>query len=157
MARVLVVDDERAIRELLTFVLTGEGYEVLTLSDGTAVLDVLADSAEPCVVLLDLMMPRTDGWAVCRALREQPHVLARHQIALMSAALLSGEEPPAPAAALLRKPFELDQVVELVAGLVARAASLCAETACAGIVPLGTRAATRVLGASAATPRPVGG
>lgn len=118
MPRVLVVDDDRAIRELLTFALECEGYEVRTLSDGAEVEALLAEMSEPCVVLMDLMMPHVDGWEVCRRLEAHGDALLnRHRIVLMTACLLTDEERPNAARALLRKPFELEAVYRLIASL----------------------------------------
>lgn len=117
MPHVLVVDDDRAIRELLRFALECEGYDVTTLSDGADVVATLAAMSEPCVVLMDLMMPRTDGWTVCAALAHADAILARHALVVMTAGFLEGDTCPTPARALLRKPFELDRVFALVASL----------------------------------------
>lgn len=117
MPRVLVVDDDRAIRELLTFALEGEGYDVRTLSDGTEVVALLEAMREPCVVLMDLMMPRVDGWEVCRRLAVRGDLLERHHVILMTACMLREDERPTVAHTLLRKPFELAAVYRLIASL----------------------------------------
>lgn len=117
MPRVLVVDDDRAIRELLTFALEGEGYDVRTLGDGAEVVTVLEALREPCVVLMDLMMPRVDGWEVCRRLEARADLLGRHRVVLMTACMLREDERPPAAHTLLRKPFELAAVYRLVASL----------------------------------------
>ncbi len=58
----LVVDDDRDIRDVLTDALEAEGYRVVTAADGQEALDWLRSGVErPCVILLDLMMPRLDG------------------------------------------------------------------------------------------------
>ena len=58
----LVVDDDRDIRDVLTDALEAEGYRVVTAADGIEALDWLrAEVARPCIILLDLMMPRMDG------------------------------------------------------------------------------------------------
>jgi len=67
-ARVLVVDDEENLRNILVFQLRGEGYEVRGLGRGDEALPA-ALGWKPEIVLLDLMMPGMDGFAVCRALR----------------------------------------------------------------------------------------
>ena len=59
---VLVVDDEPAIRQMFEDILTSEGSDVVSATDGRAALDLLNDGARPCVILLDLMMPRMNGW-----------------------------------------------------------------------------------------------
>jgi CheY-like chemotaxis protein len=127
MSRVLVVDDDRPIREMLRFALESEGYDVLTLSDGTRVVETLAALTEPCVVLMDLMMPHMDGWAVCAMLERADPLLARHPLVVMSAGLLDGDSYPAPARVLLRKPFDLNHLLRLIASLtLATAAGACA-------------------------------
>ena len=64
---ILVVDDETDIRDLLVFNLKREGYETVEASDGVSALD-LARSRCPSLILLDVMLPRMDGLAVCREL-----------------------------------------------------------------------------------------
>lgn len=74
MAEILVVDDERTIREGLKTVLSGEGFEVRAARDGD---DALAKIAErkPDLVLLDVMMPRLNGFRVCEAIRREDNLL----------------------------------------------------------------------------------
>ncbi|MDA0647246.1 response regulator, partial [Nonomuraea ferruginea] len=67
-ARLLVVDDEPALREALQSSLEFEGYKVTTADDGQEALDELAGSPYDAV-LLDVMMPRLDGLTACRRLR----------------------------------------------------------------------------------------
>ena len=73
--RVLVVEDEPDIRDLLTFHLEREGYQVVTCRSG---LDALrqATAGAPDLVLLDLMLPEMDGLEVCRRLRQEPRTAA---------------------------------------------------------------------------------
>jgi CheY-like chemotaxis protein len=68
--RILVVDDVRENVRLLEAVLEAHGYEVVSATEGQAALE-LAVSAEPDLVLLDVLMPQPDGYTVCRRLREQ--------------------------------------------------------------------------------------
>ncbi|MFP4020244.1 MAG: response regulator [Halanaerobium sp.] len=67
MAKILVVEDEKNIRELIKFNLENAGYEVVTAADGRVALDEL--SAEIDLVVLDLMLPEVDGMEVCRQMR----------------------------------------------------------------------------------------
>lgn len=69
--KVLVVDDEEPILELLRYNLEKNGYEVKTATDGFEALEI-AGKFTPDVVLLDVMMPRMDGVETCRRLRENP-------------------------------------------------------------------------------------
>jgi len=119
MLRVLVVDDDRGIRELLRLVLEGEGYAVTTFADGRGVVERLAGLAEPCVVLMDLSMPYQTGWDVCAALAQAPAALGNYQVVILTGESLSAADCPVPARCLLSKPFDLNQVCVLVASLFA--------------------------------------
>jgi DNA-binding response OmpR family regulator len=68
--RILIVEDEPALLRGLTDTFAGLGYEVLTASNGAAGLD-LALTQSPDLVLLDIMLPRVNGYEVCRAIRER--------------------------------------------------------------------------------------
>lgn len=68
--RVLVVDDDAALAEMLGIVLRGEGFDPVFCGDGNSALDAFR-SAKPDVVLLDLMLPGLDGIDVCRAIRAE--------------------------------------------------------------------------------------
>lgn len=116
--QVLVVDDDRAIREMIQVALETEGYSVTALPDGRRVAETLLSMREPCVVLLDLMMPRMSGWDVCGVLASDPR-FARHTVVVMTAGVLTGNRCPAPARTFLPKPFSLDQLYTLVASLQA--------------------------------------
>ena len=68
MERILIIEDELPMRTVLHDVLAGEGYRVLTASDGESGLQRAMDE-KPDLVLLDIMMPKLDGYAVCAELR----------------------------------------------------------------------------------------
>lgn len=67
-ARILVVDDEESIRELVTAALTFARFDVVTASDGVAALNAVS-LEQPDLIILDVTMPGFDGWEVCRRLR----------------------------------------------------------------------------------------
>jgi len=73
MTRLLVVDDDSHIRELVGHFMRLEGWEVLEAADGLHALDVLAD-VKVDLVILDIMMPGMDGWELCGELRKQSDV-----------------------------------------------------------------------------------
>jgi two-component system, OmpR family, response regulator len=108
--RVLVVDDEPAIRELLFLTLRFEGWDVRTAEDGAAAVSTARDF-RPDAVLLDVMLPDMDGFEVARRLRaETPRlpvvfVTARDAAADRAAGLAAGGDD------YLTKPFGLDDVV----------------------------------------------
>ncbi|MBR7165299.1 MAG: response regulator transcription factor [Clostridia bacterium] len=68
--KILVVDDEFSICEVLKLALENEGYEVKCAGDGAEAVEVFK-IFDPDLVLLDIMMPKKDGWQVCREIREQ--------------------------------------------------------------------------------------
>lgn len=71
--RILVVEDDLTLLETLEYNLAGEGYEVLTAADGLTALEV-AREEQPDLIVLDLMLPRLDGFEVCRILRHETNV-----------------------------------------------------------------------------------
>src|SRR5215213_4966097 len=72
-SRVLVVDDDPALAEMLTIVLRGEGFDTAVVADGTRALPAVRE-LRPDVVLLDLMLPGMNGIDVCRAIRGESGV-----------------------------------------------------------------------------------
>jgi CheY-like chemotaxis protein len=69
--RVLVVDDDEAVRTVVSQVLGSAGFEVACASDGERALEQLRGTKQPDLLLLDLMMPGMDGWGVLAALRKE--------------------------------------------------------------------------------------
>jgi len=113
--RVLVVDDDETIGELLETVLVDSGYDVAVAPGGAAALE-LADRFKPHLILLDLRMPGLDGRGFTRAYRKTTR--RRAPIALVTAV----RDAPQAAAELgaqgfLAKPFDLGEMLNLVARL----------------------------------------
>ena len=120
--RVLVVDDDDVIRQLITVNLELEGFEVIAAVDGQDALDKVKD-AQPQVVTLDVMMPRVDGWEAAARLRSDPDT-AHIKVVLLSARaqeadLQRGERIGVDA--YLTKPFDPDELIDIVRRLVAKA------------------------------------
>ena len=119
MAKVLIVDDDAGIRSLLTALFREEGYMVRVVSDGQEALDLL-ESEGGFVVLLDWVMPHLDGGAVLEYLSAHTDVWDGNSVILMTANTgFSAEQlrlMAEVAAALLPKPFEVDELVALVQG-----------------------------------------
>ncbi len=118
--RVLVADDDRAIRESLGRALRLEGYEPLLVPDGAAALQAVKEHS-PDVVVLDLMMPNIDGLTVCRVLRAERNrvpvlmLTARTETSDRVAGLDAGADDYLP------KPFELDELLARLRALLRRA------------------------------------
>lgn len=126
--RVLVVDDDHAIRDTLRLVLEEEGYAVTDAPDGEAALDTLRSTSEPQVVLLDLRMPRLDGGRVLSIVQEDVRLAGRDIFILITANLTT--LPLAIATLLdrldvpvLPKPFDMDELLAVVAAAARRLTS----------------------------------
>jgi DNA-binding response OmpR family regulator len=117
--RILVVDDEYSNTEALAVLLAEEGYEVAVASNGREALLKLGE-ALPQLILTDHMMPVMNGMQLIRAVRGS-HDHREVAILLMSGAPepALGDEP-APYDGFLRKPFDLDELLERVKALLAR-------------------------------------
>ena len=72
--KILVVDDESRMRKLVKDFLTKKGYEVLEAGDGEEALDLFFKDKEIALIILDVMMPKMDGWQVCREVRQYSKV-----------------------------------------------------------------------------------
>ena len=72
--KILVVDDESRMRKLVRDFLTREGYTVLEAGDGMEAMDVFYEDKDIALIILDIMMPKMDGWQVCREIRESSKV-----------------------------------------------------------------------------------
>jgi len=111
VATVLVVDDEPDIRLLIATMLKAQGHEVLEAAEGEAALSAMA-SAPIDVVLLDLMMPMMDGWAVLWTLHDRP---VHPPVIVMSARPeYRNEQPPLGARGYLQKPFTTAQALSSI-------------------------------------------
>ena len=73
-AKILVVDDESRMRKLVRDFLVREGYSVLEAEDGMEAMDIFYEEKDISLLILDVMMPRMDGWQVCREVRETSKV-----------------------------------------------------------------------------------
>ena len=111
-SRVLVVDDDESIRQIVRLCLGDEGYEVFEAANGLDALALLPD-CRPDLILLDLRMPVMDGWEFARRYRLSPgpHVPIVAFIAALNAEL---EAADLEAASILAKPFDLEELLAIV-------------------------------------------
>ena len=119
-ARILVVDDDQVIQQLLKVNLELEGYAVEVASDGEEAL-VLFDRFQPDLVLLDIMMPKLDGWEVARRLAGTTGGTV--PIVLLSARAQESDVQKGNdlgVAAYVTKPFDPIQLLHLVAGIISQ-------------------------------------
>jgi two-component system, OmpR family, response regulator MprA len=131
--RILVVDDEAAVRDSLSRTLRFEGYEVSVAEDGLAALDQIARH-EPDAVILDVMMPRLDGLETCRRLRADGRLLpvlmltARDTVGDLVAGLDAGADD------YLIKPFALQELLARLRALLRRSLLVGPDTPAAAPV-----------------------
>ena len=117
-ARVLVADDEESIRKLLALALSDAGYEVATASDGVEAFQKL-QLTDVDLLVTDLKIGRMDGYELCRRVRQTSAL----PIVVISGGVMEDEEPGLGASmldadALVRKPFDVMELVQLVRGLL---------------------------------------
>jgi CheY-like chemotaxis protein len=118
MKRILVVDDEPTIRELVAEAFREAGYCVDTAAHGAEALQLIHAGPPPHAIVLDLMMPRLDGTGFVELMRLNPR-LASVPVVLVTAAY--GATTAAErigARACITKPFELDHLVEAVGTII---------------------------------------
>jgi CheY-like chemotaxis protein len=115
---ILLVDDEPSIRETVSFILEMEGYRVVTAGNGDEALEQIR-RLQPPVVLLDAMMPRRDGFDVCRTVKSDP-TLAATKIVMLTALGPKTDQERAMAAGAdfyVTKPFDEEELLALLGRL----------------------------------------
>ena len=121
MAKIMIADDERDIRDLVAFTLRFAGYEVTATGNGEDALRV-AQAEQPDLILLDVRMPRMTGYETCRQLKEQPltrripvvFLSAKGQEAEVNAGLELG------AVEYIVKPFSPDDLLKRIKAILAQ-------------------------------------
>jgi DNA-binding response OmpR family regulator len=121
MAKILIAEDERDIRELVSFTLKFAGYEVVAASDGQDAYEkTLAE--KPDLILMDVRMPRMTGYEACKKMKEEPSIKnipvvflsAKGQEAEIRTGLEAGADE------YILKPFAPDELIARVGELLAR-------------------------------------
>jgi DNA-binding response OmpR family regulator len=128
MARIFIVDDDTDIRQLVAYELVDEGHEVSVAKDGAEALEVLLESSLDLVVL-DIMMPRVDGFEVLQRLNE---AAARDDVKVLILTAKGSERDWEQGFALgadmyMTKPFDPEELIEAVRELLAASREELAE------------------------------
>jgi CheY-like chemotaxis protein len=117
--RILVVDDDPYIRDVVAQLLESEGYRIEEATNGAEALGVVNDaSRRPHVILLDLMMPVMDGWEFARRLQELVPPIEIPIVVLSAARLPAERLTVLGARAVLAKPFDVDELLDKVADVL---------------------------------------
>jgi CheY-like chemotaxis protein len=112
--RILVVDDDEDVRNMLCLVLSAEGYAATGAVDGVDALRQMRQGEPPALIVIDLMMPRMDGDTLIHAMAEDAS-LANVPIAVISGQLASGAQAAGPQViARMVKPIELTDLLSVV-------------------------------------------
>ena len=119
--KILVVDDERAVRDSLLRALELQGYEVELASDGAEALERLAANGQPDAVVLDILMPGIDGLEVCRQIRRRGYGIPVLMLTARDAVGDRVEGLDAGADDYVVKPFALEELLARIRALLRRA------------------------------------
>jgi CheY-like chemotaxis protein len=125
MSRILLADDSPHAQRMGEYILREEGYEVVTVTDGETALVRLAD-VDPDLILADVLLPRMDGYQICRRVKDDPG-FQHTRVVLTAGALEPFDEEEAHrvrADGNLRKPFEATLLLALVKPLLEAAESV---------------------------------
>jgi CheY-like chemotaxis protein len=116
-SRVLVVDDEPAIRALVAKIVERAGHPVDTARDGADAIEKLA-AANYAVIVLDLMMPNVDGYGLIQHLKQQPGPKPAVIVISAGDSAALRQLDPALVHSILRKPFDIDVLGDLISAAV---------------------------------------
>jgi CheY-like chemotaxis protein len=112
MSRILVIDDDSSIRDLIETILYFEGHDPVTAADGEQGLQLL-DRHQVDLIILDMMMPKVNGWQFLKAYKRRPR--ANPPVILYTAAVLGAHDThQLGVSAYLLKPFDTSHLVEWV-------------------------------------------
>jgi len=106
----MVVEDDADIRECVQMILEDEGFKVVTATNGAEAAEELARMKEPCVMLLDLMMPVMSGWELLEHLQRAGKLDGLH-VVVVSAAL---SDVPVGPIEIMHKPLRAEQLIATV-------------------------------------------
>jgi two-component system, cell cycle response regulator DivK len=115
--RILVVEDQEDLRDVLRTLLAGSGYEMIEAADGEAGV-AMAKSERPDLILMDIQMPVLDGYDATRQIKADPRIAATPVIAISSFAM-KGDEEKARAAGCdhyVTKPYSPVQLLRIIRG-----------------------------------------
>lgn len=119
--KILVVDDEEYIQHILNFSFGAEGYEVITAADGEEAIKI-AKTQKPDIIVLDIMMPKMDGYEACKKLKADPQTRGIPVILLTAKGREVDRKLGSQVGAddYVVKPFSPGRLIERVEGIMKR-------------------------------------
>lgn len=108
---ILIIEDDKAIRETLQVALELEGYEVKTAANGLEGVQALEKMPRPCLILLDLMMPVMDGWGFMSAIEHSDTLAAIPVVIVTAYAEKAGDFKERK---IIKKPIDMDLFFQVV-------------------------------------------
>jgi CheY-like chemotaxis protein len=114
MGSILVIEDDKGIRESVKKILEFEGHEVILASNGFEALELLSSGTTPGLILLDLMMPVMDGFKFCEHLKKLAKGPRTPVIVMSADGNVVKKQAAVGAAAYLRKPVDLNDLLDAV-------------------------------------------
>lgn len=114
MAKILIIEDDQTIQQILREILEQKGYGVAIANNGAEALEILQRGNSLCVILLDLMMPVMNGWEFRNAQLQDPYLAKVPTIICSGVDNVEREAATLGAEAFVQKPFKLAQLLQLL-------------------------------------------
>lgn len=111
---ILMVEDDPDLRQIQSEILESEGFEVRAAGDGIEALEVMEEEGPPALMLLDLRMPRLNGWDLAARVRDEPSWRHVPMIVVAAHYRIADEARAIGARAWLHKPVTIDALVDVV-------------------------------------------
>jgi CheY-like chemotaxis protein len=112
--KIIIIEDDKDIRESMELLLDSEGYGVESFADGRAALARLHKSPEPCLVFLDMLMPIMNGWEFMEEFKKHPATIVPIPVYLCSASATKEDSKIMGCRGFIKKPFDLTLLIHIV-------------------------------------------
>jgi CheY-like chemotaxis protein len=113
---IVIIEDDEDIREAMHALLELEGFPVTSFANGKEAIDALKEYSEPCLILLDLMMPIMNGWEFLKARKALGDTIVAIPVYIVSAIANQLEAEETGASGYIKKPVDAEILVKIVKG-----------------------------------------
>lgn len=111
---IVIIEDDEDIREAMHSLLELEGYPVISFENGKDAIDALKEYSDPCLILLDLMMPIMNGWEFLKARKSLGDTIVAIPVYIVSAIASQQEAEKTGASGYIKKPVDADILIRIV-------------------------------------------